>query len=98
MTNQNTRFDSSELCPSCFSAVGAVSTCPVCGYQRDSTEDNDWNKLELGAVIRDRYLIGRTLGQGGFGITYLGFDLKLKTKLAIKEYYPSGIAVRTTIE
>ena len=38
--------------------------------------------------IRDRYLVGEMLGQGGFGITYIGFDLLLEQKVAIKEYYP----------
>ena len=41
-------------------------------------------------------MIGEKLGQGGFGITYRGFDLTLKMKVAIKEYYPSGIVGRST--
>ena len=96
MIQQNNFFDSSELCASCFSPVGPVDVCPVCGYQKNSKDDQDWNKLHPGTVIHERYVIGRSLGQGGFGITYLGFDLRLKTKLAIKEYYPSGLAVRNT--
>lgn len=32
--------------------------------------------------------------QGGFGITYLGFDLKLDARIAVKEYYPIGLALR----
>jgi serine/threonine protein kinase len=40
------------------------------------------------------YLVGRVLGQGGFGITYLGFDLQLRRKVAIKEYIPHSIASR----
>ncbi|QQS54498.1 MAG: serine/threonine protein kinase [Candidatus Competibacteraceae bacterium] len=41
-----------------------------------------------------RYVIGEKLGQGGFGITYRGFDLKLKMEVAIKEYFPSDFANR----
>ena len=83
------------LCPSCFSQTGGSPVCPVCGYSENSSED-DWGKLRPGTVIHDRYVIGHSLGQGGFGITYLGLDLRLKTKLAIKEYYPSGLAARNT--
>ena len=42
----------------------------------------------------DRYLVGRVLGEGGFGITYIGCDLRLELKVAIKEYYPVDKASR----
>ncbi|MCB1795998.1 MAG: SUMF1/EgtB/PvdO family nonheme iron enzyme [Candidatus Competibacteraceae bacterium] len=41
-----------------------------------------------------RYVIGQKLGQGGFGITYRGFDLKLRMEVAIKEYFPSDFVSR----
>ncbi|MCM1058428.1 MAG: serine/threonine protein kinase [Firmicutes bacterium] len=34
------------------------------------------------------------IGRGGFGITYLAFDIKAEKILAIKEYFPANIAVR----
>jgi len=34
------------------------------------------------------YSVGRVLGQGGFGITYLGSDSGLKRAVAIKEFFP----------
>jgi serine/threonine protein kinase len=40
--------------------------------------------LPVGAQLQ-QYVIGERLGQGGFGITYRGFDLKLRMKVAIKE-------------
>ncbi|MDO5112697.1 MAG: leucine-rich repeat protein, partial [Clostridia bacterium] len=40
------------------------------------------------------YLIGRALGQGGFGITYIAMDLNLEIRVAIKEYYPEGLVSR----
>ena len=39
-------------------------------------------------------IIGRVLGQGGFGVTYLAHDFNLNHEVAIKEYLPIGIAVR----
>lgn len=42
------------------------------------------------------YAIERTLGGGGFGITYLARDLNLSLPVALKEYLPADLAVRAT--
>lgn len=34
------------------------------------------------------------MGQGGFAITYKGWDLREREPVAIKEYYPNGFAIR----
>ena len=41
-----------------------------------------------------RYTIEKVLGQGGFGITYLGIDELHEKKVAIKEFFPQGIVTR----
>ena len=43
-----------------------------------------------------RYTIKSVLGQGGFGITYLGMDELYQRKVAIKEFFPQGIVTRNT--
>lgn len=43
----------------------------------------------------DCYEVGRVLGVGGFGVTYQGYDHTLSCDVAIKEYLPSGVALRT---
>jgi hypothetical protein len=40
------------------------------------------------------YAVGRILGRGGFAYTYLAYDADLDRLLAIKEFYPEGIATR----
>lgn len=50
--------------------------------------------LRQGTILNNKYLVGDAIGEGGFGITYVGFDLNLELKIAIKEFYPNGYANR----
>lgn len=82
------------LCENCFTEMRPEETvCPVCGFKKDSyhvvTEE-----LAVGEILAGKYLIGKVLGRGGFGITYLGYDIQGKKKVAIKEYMPTGLASR----
>ena len=61
--------------------------CSECGRPYGSVETEPF-ALKPGTILDGKYLVGEMLGQGGFGITYIGFDLLLEQKVAIKEYYP----------
>ena len=52
--------------------------------------------LEPGTILHAQYRINSVIGQGGFGITYDGTDLKLDMHVAIKEYFPNPMANRQT--
>ena len=67
--------------------------CPYCGYEENSVK-KELLHIDAGTVLAERYLIGNALGFGGFGVTYIGYDCKLKRRVAIKEYLPSEFATR----
>jgi serine/threonine protein kinase len=52
------------------------------------------NALAVGSMLAE-YRIEGVLGSGGFGITYLGRDTHLEKRVAIKEFLPASLAVRT---
>ena len=85
---------STVTCPGCFHPRewDASAVCPFCRYRPNA--DRSGALLPVGTQLK-RYVIGEKLGQGGFGITYRGFDLKLHMKVAIKEYYPSDLVGRS---
>ncbi len=75
-------------CMKCMHALAAGETfCSECGRPYGSVEAEPF-ALKPGTILDGKYLVGEMLGQGGFGITYIGFDLLLEQKVAIKEYYP----------
>lgn len=50
--------------------------------------------LQPGTILQGRFLVGYTLGVGGFGNTYIGWDQKLLRKVAVKEFYPKQYCCR----
>ena len=80
-------WNSGEFCPYCMGSVRPGEPCPACGLTQSSYTPAP-HHLPPGTVLMDRYLIGRALGEGGFGITYIGRDLRLEVKVAIKGILP----------
>ena len=50
--------------------------------------------LKKGERLKDKYIIEDVLGEGGFGITYSGYDEILSIRVAIKEYFPHALVTR----
>lgn len=84
----------SNICMGCMAEKGDLTQCPSCGWVEGSEPESPQH-LKPGTLLQGKYLVGRALGQGGFGITYLGWDVNLKMRLAIKEYLPQDLASRT---
>jgi len=69
-------------------------TCEHCSFNLEHYQKNH-DYLNLGTVLNERYVLGKVLGHGGFGITYIAFDTKLNQTMAVKEYLPKALANRT---
>ena len=81
------------ICLSCFQNTGGLNPCPHCGADAAHIQTSAQH-LAPGTILNQNYLIGKALGQGGFGITYIAWDLNAWRIVAVKEYYPSGLVTR----
>ena len=82
-------------CSSCFETKADDGMCMVCGFE-EGEASRSLAHLRPGTALEGRYVVGRLIGQGGFGATYLGWDERLEVKVAIKEYFPLTLATRST--
>lgn len=87
-----------NLCIHCMKEKhSADEICPFCGSDPKSADIPPYH-LQPFSILAGKYLLGMAIGEGGFGITYIGMDLNLEMRVAIKEYYPNGCAVRNCSE
>lgn len=75
-------------CIGCMEETEAYP-CSHCGFTPESYDSPAYS-LKPNTILNGRYLVGKMLGQGGFGITYIGLDLETEQKIAIKEFFPFG--------
>ena len=66
--------------------------CPDCGNLLKT--ESAPHHLCCGTILNNKFLVGNVLGEVGFGITYIGRDLKLDIRVAIKEFFPNGYVNR----
>lgn len=82
-----------RICPNCFSFKSfQQNKCTICSYS--NVRKRDTRTLPVEKVLHKKYIVGRVLGIGGFGITYVVYDIEQKERLAVKEYFPSEWAIR----
>lgn len=85
-------MDTEKLCMGCMNDIDGEQICPICGY--DNLLQNHSQALPVKYIIKNRYIIGKTISVNGEGITYIGWDLTNDNAVKIKEYFPLGIAFR----
>ncbi len=83
-----------KMCFNCFREIDHPGLCPYCGFDNTDNTIKFPGSMKAGSILNGQYIVGRVLGQGGFGITYLALDYHLDIRVAIKEYLPEGMATR----
>jgi len=84
-----------KICLGCMAHYeDEYNICPTCGYVED-TPAAETTQIEPGSKLQDRYIVGKALGHGGFGVTYIGWDSLIERAVAIKEYLPAEFSTRT---
>lgn len=85
-----------DRCPNCMKEIQpGENVCSSCGFDIQNYVEKP-NCLRPFTILENKYMIGRVIGMGGFGITYIGWDMNLQTYIAIKEYFPESLANRDT--
>jgi len=80
-----------NICINCMKDKGDNLICPFCGYEDEILYKS---ALRPRTILNNQYLIRKVLGAGGFGITYLAWDLNLELSVAIKEFFPRTLVRR----
>ena len=83
-----------KYCMHCMNPLeDSNNFCTSCG--KSLLNEIPGHYLTPGTKLNNRYIVGAAIGEGGFGITYIGIDIKLDLKVAIKEFFPNGFVNRT---
>ena len=87
-------MDFKKICYNCMKKKPEIGgSCPNCGFINEDYKQPS-NQLHPLTPLNGKYLLGRSLGAGGFGITYIALDLHLQVVVAIKELYLKKISIR----
>lgn len=83
-----------KRCFSCFKEYGdEFEICPHCGTI-EIKKPKEPIYLMPGTILSNRYILGQSVGAGGFGIVYSAWDMKLEIVVAVKEFFVSRMVTR----
>lgn len=86
--------DPNKLCMGCMALLDNIQKpCPKCGFLITEYRQPA-DSMPLYEILNGKYLVGKVIGIGGFGITYIGWDFYQSKRVCIKEYFPKGVAAR----
>ena len=86
-----------EMCYRCMKPAIVSGVCKACG-QPALAPDSNGNALPLGTTLgHGRLTVGKVIGHGGFGVTYVAYSHKLQRPVALKEFMPEYMAERNGV-
>ena len=85
----------SDFCPTCLVDLAPGEVCLQCRDDQSSAAEQG-DVLHPGCTVGGKYKVGRLLGRGGFGATYLAWDINLRVRVAVKEFLPRQLVSRVS--
>lgn len=83
-----------SFCYQCMAKLEReTSVCPKCKHPIPYIP-TDTKDITPGTLLHARYVMGRSIGRGGFGATYKAYDLLQRKVCAIKEFFPDKLCKR----
>ena len=83
-----------NLCTNCMNGSTERYICPTCGKPADWDTNRPAIALPAKYILGGQYYLGKVIGCGGFGITYLAWDTNYNRRVAVKELFPNKDVVR----
>lgn len=81
-----------NLCMKCMSDKGGLKRCPFCGYVGDEAKLG--GAFERNLILQDNYVMGNKVRENAESVCYIGYDMKNKSKVHIREFFPAEICQR----
>jgi len=81
------------ICFQCMRIRKNDVVCEHCGYDYRQYRP-DYQFLDPGSILKERYLLGIPLASDGFNNTYMAYDMTSNRRMVVKEYFPAGLSSR----
>ncbi len=81
-----------NLCMNCMNDKGNLKQCPFCGNIDDEKKSSDFMNKKL--ILQGKYIVGNKISENAESICYIGYDVKNKSKINVREFFPKDICTR----